>query len=113
MSIGKIILIVLGFVALTLGLPLVLLLALVDANNISVYIVVFGAIFFGSIGFLIAMLLKTKADITEQIEEIKVQNAAIAYKLTEMKKHGGLNQPSVEPKPMATTEVKEKFDDFN
>ena len=113
MSIGKIILIVLGFVALTLGLPLVLLLALVDANNISVYIVVFGAIFFGSIGFLIAMLLKTKADITEQIEEIKVQNAAIAYKLTEMKKHGGLNQPSVEPKPMVTTEVKEKFDDFN
>ena len=113
MSKGKIALIVLGFVAITLGLPLVLLLALVDANNFSVYIVVFGAIFFGSIGFLVAMVLKTKADITEQIEEIKVQNAAIAYKLTEMKKQGGLQSSPVEPKPVVKTEVKEKFDDFN
>jgi hypothetical protein len=113
MSKGKIALITLAFVAITLVVPLLLLLALVDANSFSVYIVVFGTMFFGSIGFLFAMLLKTKSDIQEQIEEIKVQNAAIAYKLTEMKKQGNSVQPSVEPKPMVKTEVKEKFDDFN
>ena len=113
MSKGKIALTVLAFVAVTFAVPLVLLLAFVDANSISVYIVVFGTMFFASIGFLFAMLLKTKADIKEQIEEIKVQNAAIAYKLTEVKKQGGLQQPVVEAKPEAKAEVKEKFDDFN
>ena len=114
MSKGKIALITLAFVAITLVAPLLLLLALVDANSFSVYIVVFGTMFFGSIGFLFAMLLKTKADIREMVDEIKVQNAAIAFKLTEMKKQGGLQQTTpVEPKPMAKTEVKEKFDDFN
>ncbi len=114
MSKGKIALITLAFVAITLVVPLLLLLALVDANSFSVYIVVFGTMFFGSIGFLFAMLLKTKADIREMVDEIKVQNAAIAFKLTEMKKQGGLQQTTpIEPKPMAQTEVKEKFDDFN
>ena len=113
MSKGKIALVVLVFVVVTFVIPLVLLLALVDANNLSIYIAVFGVMFFGSIGFLFAMLLKTKSDIQEQIEEIKVQNAAIAYKLTEMKKQGNSVQLSVEPKPMVKTEVKEKFDDFN
>ncbi len=113
MSKGKIALITLAFVAITLVAPLLILLALVDANSFSVYIVVFGVMFFGSIGFLFAMLLKTKADIREMVDEIKVQNAAIAFKLTEMKKQGNNVQPSAEPKPMAKAEVKEKFDDFN
>ena len=114
MSKGKFALTVLIFVVITLVIPLVLLLALVDANSLSIYITVFGVMFFGSIGFLFAMLLKTKADIREMVDEIKVQNAAIAFKLTEMKKQGGLQQTTpVEPKPMAKTEVKEKFDDFN
>ena len=114
MSKGKIALITLAFVAITLVAPLLLLLALVDANSFSVYIVVFGTMFFGSIGFLFAMLLKTKADIREMVDEIKVQNAAIAFKLTEMKKQGGLQQTTpVETKPTAKAEVAEKFDDFN
>ena len=114
MSKGKIALTVLAFVAVTFAVPLVLLLAFVDANSFSVYITVFGVMFFSSIGFLFAMILKTKADIEEMVDEIKVQNAAIAFKLTEMKKQGGLQQTTpVEPKPMAKTEVKEKFDDFN
>ena len=113
MSKGKIALIVLAFVAVTFVLPLVLLLAMIDANNLSIYISVFGVMFFGSIGFLFAMLLKTKADIQEQIEEIKVQNAAIAYKLTDMKKHSNASQPVAEAKPIEKPQVKEKFDDFN
>lgn len=113
MSKVKLALVVIAFVAITFAIPLVLLLAFVDANSISVYIVVFGVMFFGSLGFLLAMILKTKADIKDQIEEIKVQNAAIAYKLTEMKKQGTLQQPVVEAKSEVKAEAKEKFDDFN
>ncbi len=102
------------FVLITLVVPLVLLLALVDVNNLSVYIVVFGLMFFGSIGFLVAMLLKTKSDIQEQIEEMKVQNAAIAFRLSEMKKQTravteSSNEKSVASEPETK---KESFDDF-
>ena len=45
---------------------------------------------------------------------IQKNKYSINYYLTEMKKQGGLQQTTpVEPKPMAKTEVKEKFDDFN
>ena len=67
MTKGKIALFVLIFVLVTMAIPLVLLLAFVDANNISVYIVVFGIMFFGSIGFMIAMLFKTKSEIAWSI----------------------------------------------
>ncbi len=114
MSKVRIALIVLGFVLLTFCFPLVLLLAFVDANAISVYIVVYGIMFFGSIGFLIAMLLKTKQDISDQIEELKVQNAAIAYRLTEMKKQGKIPEVSEKDKKdeKSKEKKKEKFDDF-
>ena len=113
MTKGKIALFVLIFVLVTMAIPLVLLLAFVDANNISVYIVVYGIMFFGSIGFMIAMLFKTKSEIQEQIEELKVQNAAIAFRLTEMKKQGGMVQQTSTAKPEVQEEPKEKFDDFN
>lgn len=113
MTKGKIALFVLIFVLVTMAIPLVLLLAFVDANNISVYIVVYGVMFFGSIGFMIAMLFKTKSEIQEQIEELKVQNAAIAFRLTEMKKQGGMVQQTPVAKPEVKEEPKEKFDDFN
>lgn len=114
MTKGKIALFVLIFVLVTMAIPLVLLLAFVDANNISVYIVVYGIMFFGSIGFMIAMLFKTKSEIQEQIEELKVQNAAIAFRLTEMKKQGGMVQQTPAAKlEEVKEEPKEKFDDFN
>ena len=113
MSKGKFALTVLIFVVITLVIPLVLLLAFVDANSLSIYITVFGVMFFGSIGFLFAMLLKTKAEIKEQIEDIKVQNAAIAYKLTEAKKQAKVAPTPVDAKPVEKPQVKDKFDDFN
>jgi hypothetical protein len=112
MTKSKIAVFVLVFVLATMVVPLILLLAFVDANSISVYIVVYGIMFFGSIGFMIAMLFKTKSDIQEQIEELKVQNAAIAFRLTEMKKQGAAPQPAA-AKPEVKEEPKEKFDDFN
>ena len=113
MTKGKIALFVLIFVLVTMVAPLILLLAFVDVNNISVYVVVYGIMFFGSIGFMIAMLFKTKNEIQEQIEELKVQNAAIAFRLTEMKKQGGIVQVAPDAKPEVKEEPKEKFDDFN
>ncbi|MBR2876845.1 MAG: hypothetical protein IKC01_06885 [Clostridia bacterium] len=111
MSKLRIALITFIFVLVTLVIPLVLLLAFVDANNLSVYIVVFGVMFFGSIGFLLAMLFKTKSDIKEQIEEIKVQNAAIAFRLAEMKKQAKTQEQNNQTK-VDETEKKENFDDF-
>lgn len=114
MTKGKIALFVLIFVLATMVAPLILLLAFVDANSISIYIVVYGVIFFGSIGFMIAMLFKTKDEIQEQIEELKVQNAAIAFRLTEMKKQGSMVQQAPEAKAEPVKEEpKDKFDDFN
>ena len=99
----------------TLVLSLLLLFML---TGISVYLVkeermeyTQAVAFFKKNDLILADL--TKAEIKEQIEEIKVQNAAIAYKLTEVKKQGGLTQPVVEAKTEAKAEVKEKFDDFN
>lgn len=113
MTKGKIALFVLIFILATMVVPLILLLALVDVNNISVYVVVYGIMFFGSIGFMVAMLFKTKSEIQEQIEELKVQNAAIAFRLTEMKKQGGIAQNATATMPEVKEEPKEKFDDFN
>lgn len=114
MSKGKIALTVLVFVLITLVVPLVLLLALVPATSFSIYLVVFGIMFFGSIGFMVAMLFKVKSEIDEKIEELKVQNAAIAYRLSEMKKQGmgqSAAESATEKEPKK--EKKERFDDFN
>lgn len=113
MSKIKIALTTIIFVAIVYILPLVLLLAFASASEFYKFVFVFGLMFFGAIGFLFAMLLKTKADIKEQIEEIKVQNAAIAYKLTELKKQGVLSQPVNNDNVIdEKKDKKEKFDDF-
>ena len=74
MSIGKIILIVLGFVALTLGLPLVLLLALVDANKIDASKLdehVFTSKEVLAQALVILFAEKIKEDITAKLAEIR------------------------------------------
>lgn len=120
MSKGKIALITILFAIATFVVPLLLLLALFSANDyaMSLYISVFGVMFFGSIGFLVAMVLSVKKDLTDKIEELKVQNAAIAFSLSEIKKQikaQGANTPAPvaqEPKAEAK-KATEKFDDFN
>ena len=49
----------------------------------------------------------------DKFEELKVQNAAIAFRLTEMKKQGGIAQNATATMPEVKEEPKEKFDDFN
>lgn len=82
MSVGKIILTVVIFVFAALIIPLVLLLLLVSAENVSVYVLVFGIIFFASVGLILALMLSMRKEFFAALEELKVQNAAIAYRLS-------------------------------
>ena len=120
MSKVKIALITVAFTLIAFVIPMVLLLALINVNAYSVYYIVVGVAAFASLGFLFAMLLKVKSDISEQIEELKVQNAAIAYRLSEIKKQMGKAQPAAgsgeEQKEESKKDKKEKnerFDEFN
>lgn len=83
MSIKKKILLTLAFVVATLVVPAVVLLLFVDAlNYFAVYVVAFGLILFGIFGFIVISLIDIKSTLNKTVEELKMQNAAIAYKLT-------------------------------
>lgn len=96
MSVGKIILTVVIFVLAALIIPLVLLLLLVSAENVSVYVLVFGIIFFASIGLILALLLSMRKELLAAMEELKVQNAAIAYRLSKNGKDAGAEPVNTE-----------------
>ena len=83
MSIKKKILLTLAFVLATLVVPAVVLLLFVDAlNYFAVYVVAFGLILFGILGFIVISLIDIQSTLKKTVEELKMQNAAIAYKLT-------------------------------
>ncbi len=83
MSIKKKILLTLAFVIATLVVPAVILLLFVDAlNYFAVYVVAFGLILFAILGFIVISLIDIKSTLSKTVEELKMQNAAIAYKLT-------------------------------
>lgn len=74
---------VIAFVLLTLVLPCVLLLLFVDsANGFSVYVITYGVIIFAVLGYVVASVRNMEKKLEDTMEEIKMQNAAIAYKLT-------------------------------
>lgn len=80
---------VIAFVLLTLILPGILLLLFVDASqNFSVYVVAYGVIIFAILGYIVASVRNMDKKIEETMEEIKMQNAAIAYKLTNADNEG-------------------------
>ncbi len=82
-SILKKLIFVIAFVLLTLVLPCVLLLLFVDsANGFSVYVITYGVIIFAVLGYVVASVRNMEKKLEETMEEIKMQNAAIAYKLT-------------------------------
>ena len=83
MSILKKILLTVAFVLATLVVPAVILLLFVDAlNYFAVYVVVFGLILFGILGFVVISLIDVQSTLKKTVEELKMQNAAIAYRLT-------------------------------
>ena len=82
-SLMKKIVFVVAFVLLTLILPGILLLLFVDASqNFSIFVVTYGVIIFAILGYIVASVRNMDKKIEETMEEIKMQNAAIAYKLT-------------------------------
>ncbi len=83
MSVKKKILLTIAFVVATLIVPAVLLLLFVDAlTSFAAYVVTFGIILFAILGFIVISLVDIQSTLKSTVEELKMQNAAIAYKLT-------------------------------
>ncbi len=83
MSIGKKILFVALFIICALILPAVILIGFVDSvNYFSVYVITYGVILFGIFGYIIVSVKSMSKELHDAVEEMKKQNAAIAYKLS-------------------------------
>lgn len=82
-TIAKKIIFVIAFVLVTLVLPAVLLLLFVDATtHLSTYFVVFAVIIFAVLGYVVISVREMNKNLDSALNEIKMQNAAIAYKLS-------------------------------
>ncbi len=83
MSIGKKILFVALFIICALILPAVILIGFVDSvNYFSVYVIAYGIILFGIFGYIIVSVRSMSKELHDAVDEMKKQNAAIAYKLS-------------------------------
>ena len=79
----KKIIFVIVFILATLILPGVLLLMFVDATQgFSVFVIVYAIIIFGILGYIVFSVRNMENKLENTMEEIKMQNAAIAYRLT-------------------------------
>lgn len=97
-SIIKKIIFVIAFVLLTLVLPCVLLLLFVDSSNgFSVYVITYGIIIFAILGYVISSVRSMEKKLEETMEEIKMQNAAIAFKLTNVDNEISIAPASQQP----------------
>ncbi len=84
MSILKKLLFALIFIVAALIAPAVILLLFVDSStNFAVYVVVYCVIIFGVLGYILASIKSMETNFKDAMEEIKKQNAAIAYKITQ------------------------------
>lgn len=96
----KKVLFVICFILATLVLPAFVLLLFVDAaTNFAVYVVAFGVIIFAILGYIVASIHNMEKKLEETMEEIKMQNAAIAYRLTNTGVEP-VNVPVQQPEPI-------------
>ncbi len=71
------------YVLIALFLPLTILTIFVDATEKpEVWFIVLGAILFASVGLVLANAVSLRKTFESTLEDIKMQNAAIAFKLT-------------------------------
>ncbi len=83
MDIKKKIIFTICFVLAVLVLPIIILLLFVDSSNsFGAYVIVFGIIIFAVFGYMLSCIISLEKNMKTTIEEIKMQNAAIAYKIT-------------------------------
>lgn len=79
----KKIIFLIAFVLITLVIPAVLLLLFVDATTgMGTYLIVFAVIIFAILGYVVASVREMNNKLASALDEIKMQNAAIAYKLS-------------------------------
>ncbi len=86
MSMLKKIIFTVVFIIATLVAPAVLLLLFVDAGTTKGYdtfVIVFAVIIFGILGYIVASIRSMEVKFRDTMDEIKRQNAAIAYKITQ------------------------------
>lgn len=126
------------FVICALIIPALILLLFVDSTqSFAIYVIVYGIIIFGTLGYVIANINSSNKELIASMEEIKKQNAAIAYKMTKGMDSASaplssapeakpeqidsanvpLNPaepliPSQEPKKERTRVIDDNFDDF-
>lgn len=71
------------FVAVALIVPTIILLIFFDASTqFSVYAIVYAIIIFGVFGYVVVSVKQMQNELSDALEEIKKQNAAIAHKLS-------------------------------
>lgn len=74
---------VIGFILVALILPAVVLLLFVDSStNFGAYVITYGVIIFGVLGYIVSSIRDVQKKIDTTMDEIKMQNAAIAYRLS-------------------------------
>lgn len=137
MSKLKKILLVAAFVVVTLFLPAVVLLLMFDAaDHFGTFVLTFVGILFAILGYLVVSMMSLSKELKDAVEEMKKQNAAIAYKLLgysegadadtdekiaeekEKKDEPKIDTSSVnlnpaEPLPTDIKKSSDDFDDFN
>ncbi len=83
MSVLKKVIFVVCFVLATLVVPAFLLFAFVDGTTgFPIYVSVYGIILFSILGYIVVSVKSVSKEVSDALEEMKKQNAAIAYKLT-------------------------------
>ncbi|MBE6795042.1 MAG: hypothetical protein E7533_00495 [Ruminococcaceae bacterium] len=113
MSMLKKIIFTVIFIIATLVVPAVLLLLFVDAGTTKGYdtfVIVFAVIIFGILGYIVASIRSMEVKFRDTMDEIKRQNAAIAYKITQTPTEldtavAGADKTEVEPVKVDTTKV--------
>ena len=109
MSILKKLLFTVIFVIAVIFIPGIILLLTVNAEtDFSVYVVVYGIILFGIFGYIIVSIHALSKQLTESMEELKKQNAAIAHALlsnTAEAPEAPAEEEKLELEPKATSNV--------
>ena len=71
------------FIILALIVPTFIMLVLFDAaTQIYIYAIVYGIIIFGVFGYVVVSVKQMQNELSEALDEIKKQNAAIAHRIS-------------------------------
>ena len=115
------------FVVVVFAVPLIIVLLTVGPENFTAIYITFFTILMACFGYIIVSVTSLSKEIKNAVDEMKMQNAAIAYKLTaepEKKDENEVEEPEVENKPKNVNlnpadplmidgkPVSDSFDDF-